>query len=272
MKIDLVLCVLLCCVTATAQPGASARRDRGGNPLAGKAEAIAQGEQLYGVRCAACHGKDARGGQGPDLHKSRVFQVSPERRFFDIVKDGFPSGEMPPLNAPDDQIWQIIAWVHSQTKPGQGPPVAGDVERGRKTFADAGCLQCHITAGKGGVLGPDLSSIALQRSTKQIRESLLDPSAKIAEGFGAAVVTMKNGRRIEGTLKNEDNFSVQLMRGDGELTSVMRRDISDVRVATHSPMPPVATKLSPVELQNLLAFLDRQRAPFRRFQMSFQNY
>ena len=252
---------------------APARRERAGNPLAGNAGAIAAGEKLYAARCAVCHGKDARGGEGPSLYRSRVVVSAPERRFFDVLKHGIPGTEMAPLNAGDEQIWQIVSFVHSQTRPGQGPPVAGDVEAGRVLFAQAGCVRCHILEGRGGVLGPALSSIALQLTTRQIREALLDPSAGIAEGYATAIVTTRSGRRYEGTLKNEDNFSVQMMTAGGELVSLARREIASLERPTRSLMPAgIAASFSPEQLQDLLAFLDRQRTPFVRTQIGFQTY
>jgi putative heme-binding domain-containing protein len=260
-------CLLLAAAIASAQ------RDRSGNPLAGNAEAIAQGEKFYGVRCAVCHGKDARGGGGPSLHKSRVVIQAPDRRFFDIVKNGVPGGEMPPLAAPDGEIWRIITYVHSLTKPGQGPPVPGDPAQGRRVFANAGCSRCHIAEGQGGVLGPDLRSVALQLTGPQIRDAVLAPENSIAEGFRRIALTTRDGRRIEGTLKNEDNFSVQLMAQDGELMTFARHQVAQTRVEKRSWMPAdFGQRLSPDDLQNLLSFLDRQRAPFRQFTVSFQNY
>lgn len=204
---------------------------------------------------------------------SRVVLSSPDRRFFEILKNGMPGTEMAPQNLSEDQIWQIVSYVHSQTKPGQGPPVPGDVQAGHSVFVEAGCVRCHIAEGKGGVLGPDLSSIALQLSTPQIREAVLEPGKKIAEGFTAITVTTKKGRRIEGTLKNEDNFSLQMMSNLGELVALPRSEVSSVEVQERSLMPAdVGKKLSPAQLQNLLAFLDQLRAPFVHSSIGFQTY
>ena len=234
---------------------------------------LAAGEKLYAVRCAACHGKDARGGEGPSLYRSRIVVSAPERRFFEVLKNGIPGTEMAPLKLPEEQIWQIVRFVHSETRPGQGPPVAGDVDAGRAVFIQTGCIRCHIVEGKGGVLGPSLSSIALQLTSSQIREAVLDPSARIAETFHGVKITTGNGRMLEGTLKNEDNFSLQIMTLGGELVSITRSDIKSMETPRGSLMPAdIAAKLPPADLQNLLAFLDRQRAPFVHTQMGFQNY
>lgn len=253
---------------AFAQP-----RGRAGNPLTGNAEAIARGEKLYGVRCAVCHGRDARGGEAPSLHKSRLVVLSPDRRFFEVVKLGIPGGEMPPMPGPDEAIWQIVAFVHSIAKPGMGPPVPGDRNAGREVFHTANCVRCHIAEGKGGVVGPDLSSIAVQSSSAGIRESILNPNMKVTPGFHVAVIQTKDRRAMEGIVKNEDNFSLQVMTLDGDLRAFPRNDVAEVRIEPRSLMPADAgLRLLPDQLQNLLAFLDRQRAPVLRTQIGFQNY
>jgi mono/diheme cytochrome c family protein len=145
------------------------RPERAGNPLAGDAEAIRKGQALFGARCAPCHGPDARGGRAPGLDRSRIVVLAPDRRFFELIQNGIPGSEMAPLDAPEEQVWQIIAFVHSLAKPGLGPPVPGDVEAGRRLFDSAGCRQCHMIDGHGGVLGPDLSSVALQNTSSRIR-------------------------------------------------------------------------------------------------------
>lgn len=246
--------------------------NRAGNPFAGNAEAIASGEKLYGVRCAVCHGRDGKGGEGPSLHKSRLVVLSPDRRFFDVVKLGIPGTEMPPMPGPDEPVWQVVAYVHSIAKPGTGPPVAGDPAAGREVFHQVGCVRCHMAGGKGGVAGPDLSSIAIQSSTAAIRESILDPAARVHDAFRHVIVRTRQGV-VKGFLKNEDNFSLQLMTPEGELRSFLRSEAVKVQKEPGSMMPAEPGKrLAPDQLQNLLAFLDRQRAPFLRSQIGFQNY
>jgi len=259
---------LLACVAASAQV-----RSRAGNPVAASPEAIARGEKLYGSRCAVCHGRDGRGGEAPSLHKSRVVVLSPDRRFFEVVKSGIPGTEMPPLPGPDEPVWQIVAYVHSLAKPGMGPPVPGDAQAGREVFTRAGCVRCHIAEGKGGVTGPDLSSIAIQSSTAEIRESILDPNAKVPPTFREVSLRSRSGQTVKGMLKNDDNFSVQMMTLDGELRTFLRSEITGFQMERESLMPAGLGKgLTPEQLQNLLAFLDRQRAPFLKSQIGFQDY
>ena len=83
---------------------------------------------------------------------------------------------------------------------GASPVAAGDVERGRQ--AAALCLACHTTDGRPSV-GPTWkglygSSVKLTDGTTvvadaaYIRESILDPPAKVPEGF-QPIMTSFNG-------------------------------------------------------------------------------
>ncbi len=65
----------------------------------------------------------------------------------------------------------------------------GDGGRGRDLFFNnqaAQCARCHAVGGSGGRVGPDLSDIGRRASRDHILQSLVEPSAKIAAGFGAA--------------------------------------------------------------------------------------
>jgi uncharacterized protein len=71
--------------------------------------------------------------------------------------------------------------------------LVGDAARGRKIFHEhpvASCVRCHQVDGKGGFVGPFLDGIAVRKQPDYLRESLLDPQAKIAEGFPAEVSPM----------------------------------------------------------------------------------
>ena len=62
----------------------------------------------------------------------------------------------------------------------------GDPKRGLAIFQQhpiAACIRCHKVKGQGGIVGPPLDSIAARQSRESIYESLVDPNAKIAEGF-----------------------------------------------------------------------------------------
>ena len=135
-----------------------------GNPFEADPAAIRAGRTLFEGRCAACHGVDARGAQGPDLTVLWMAGKS-DTHVFDAVRRGVPNTVMPPSTAPDDEIWAIVAYLRSI---GTVPPFTsarGDAVRGRTIFA-AECASCHRAEGGGGAVGTDLSRIALPHSVR----------------------------------------------------------------------------------------------------------
>jgi putative heme-binding domain-containing protein len=240
---------------------------------AGAAEdgpAVQAGADLYRRTCAACHGMNLKGGEGPNLFRSRVVVAGSPQALVAVLREGIPGTEMRAYRWSAEQFDQLVAFLHSKTRPGAGPPLTGDAAAGRVVFHKAGCAACHMIAGSGGVLGPDLSSVALRSFPDDIRNSVVEPDAEIAAGYSKVTLTMQDGRTLEGVLKNEDNFSLQLLQANGEYALVDRAEVRRRTGGATSPMP--KPDLAPSELRDLLAFLDRQRAPFLSFPLTFQNY
>ena len=104
----------------TLQPGAAlpARQDNG--PYDGNSYGISQGERLYEqYNCVGCHFHGG-GGIGPPLMDEQWIYGGSARNIHDTIVQGRPNG-MPSYGGhiPDDQIWQITAYV--RTLSGQVP-------------------------------------------------------------------------------------------------------------------------------------------------------
>jgi mono/diheme cytochrome c family protein len=71
---------------------------------------VAVGRKLFLNSCAHCHGVDASGDEGPDLHD---LQMS-DRHIVNVIKNGF-KGEMPSFakKHSDAEIAEILAYVRS---------------------------------------------------------------------------------------------------------------------------------------------------------------
>ena len=53
----------------------------------------------------------------------------------------------------------------------------------------AECTRCHVFEGTAANVGPNLSKIGASLTRDQLVEALLEPSARIAPGFGTAGVS-----------------------------------------------------------------------------------
>jgi putative membrane-bound dehydrogenase-like protein len=70
--------------------------------------------------------------------------------------------------------------------------LVGDAKRGEKIFWEhpvAACKNCHILKGQGSAVGPALDGIASRKDEAYILESLMNPNAKLAEGYTATPIS-----------------------------------------------------------------------------------
>jgi cytochrome c oxidase cbb3-type subunit III len=241
---------------ATAQPRGGATRPDA-NPLLGDRQAVRDGNAMYRTRCAGCHGPDAKGYVGPDLTGLWASGYS-DGRIFDIVRRGVPGTDMPPsdpLRVPERDIWKTLAYVKTLATNAPPPPLTGSAENGAKIF-QATCSICHIANGVGGHLGPDLSRVGAARSRAAIEKKIRGPNDAIREGFDPVTVVMRDGTRIQGIRKNEDEVSIQLMNLQQRITGISKSSISEIVDEKQSVMPVYGPdQLSDGDLQDLLRYL-----------------
>ena len=140
------------------------------------------------------------------------------------------------------------------------PYIAGDAEEGQELFFDeesnAGCARCHTVEGKGGDVGPELTTVAGTRTAKFIVESILEPSAQIASGYEPYLVETTDGRLLTGILKEDTPQHVSLKTDTGELLTIPRAEVKEVVPQEISIMPgSFADDLNVQEFHDVLAFV-----------------
>lgn len=161
----------------------------------------------------------------------------------------------------------LVAYFAAQTEAQKTDPLArfrpsmhgGDVTSGESIFRGhrrAQCLRCHKVRGNGGTAGPDLTKVASRSDVDRrfLLESLIDPHARIAKGFGTVTFVLEDGRVLSGVVEAESDSAVVVRSPDGREWSLDPDDI-DVRTDPKSPMPPVADVLTLAELRDLVEFL-----------------
>lgn len=138
-----------------------------------------------------------------------------------------------------------------------GSLYGGDVDLGRRVFFrhQAGqCIRCHAYDDMGGVAGPRLNGIAGNISRKEILESLIDPSKRLAPGFGIVTLDLDNGKTVSGILNEETNNRLTLKMGNNPDTVLLKTNIVR-RINAPSSMPDMKYLMTRREIRDVVSFL-----------------
>jgi putative heme-binding domain-containing protein len=236
-----------------------------------KSAAAKEGASVFRANCSPCHGLNARGGgRGPDLTSGRWTHGSTDAAIFRTISQGVPGTEMPANALEDSEIRAIIAYLRSLSPQSQ-PTVIGDAAKGKQIFrGKAGCGDCHMVFGQGGVLGPDLSRVGASRSVSYLIDSIRKPDKELSSGmvdpnnhyglpllYDTVIVVKKDGSKLTGIAKNEDTYSVQLISTDQKLHLLLKKDLKQVTHERKSLMPPYSEDaLDAAQLRDLVAYLE----------------
>lgn len=162
------------------------------------------------------------------------------------------------LQASPDAAQQELATAYTESDPGAVHRLTesgGDIVRGESVFRNQGaCLQCHKVDGDGGVQGPNLTKVGERLSPEKLVESLVNPNAEIAEGYGLATVTLADGSLVMGRIAKETKKQLTVIAPDGKATNVPRAKVATIAPPV-SAMPPMGLSLPPADLRDLVAYL-----------------
>ena len=222
------------------------------------AAAAERGRKQFEQSCAFCHGADATGARGPDLVRSPLVAHDVKgEQIGQVIRQGRPDKGMPAMPLNDAQIQDIAAFLHARTAESVGsarvPKVypiekllTGSAEAGKTFFSGAGgCDKCHSPSG-------DLAGIATKLSPMELEARMLYPGGK----HKTAVVTLRSGEQVKGSVEHADDFVIALRDENGWYRSY-RRDSVKVelqdKLAAHQEL---LGKLTQADVHNLFAYLE----------------
>jgi cytochrome c oxidase cbb3-type subunit 3 len=244
------------------------------NPLAGNPKAAKAGEYEFRINCALCHGLGAHGGgRGPDLTRAQKKHVHSDEEMFQVISNGIPGTVMPAngtngqgVGMTDEEIWQIITYIRSVEV--KAAATVGNAAHGHELFyGDANCSLCHMIEGRGGRLGPELTSVGGSRTRESMIDSVRNPSRRLAWGLTEATkefpqeyetitVVTADGKQIKGAALNEDNFSVQMMDTNERIYLLEKDKLRSFKKTRESMMPKYDPDvLSDKDLDDIVAYL-----------------
>jgi putative heme-binding domain-containing protein len=253
MRTPAAMLALLMQLPATAQHGSTTAV----NPYTGSEHAEA-GARLFRTQCAGCHGPEGTGtATGPNLTTGTYQRGGSDEALFQTISKGIPGTTMPAFPQSGLRIWQLVTYLRSLTITKAAKP-AGNAERGAALFA-ANCAVCHSGTGQGGVIGPDLTTVAVRRSPADLRRSVMEPDADVPHEYWSISMRTTSGNQLRGIRLNEDTHSVQLRDANGRLISILKRDVAESELIRRSPMPSFAGRLSSADIDDVVAHLTTLR-------------
>ena len=134
----------------------------------------------------------------------------------------------------------------------------GSAPRGEQVYRRQAllCQTCHAIGDAGGVLGPNLVSIGGSAPVDYLIESLINPSAKIKEGYHMVMVTTKDGKVVSGGLVNDGAEELVIRDPANQILKVAKANVASKQISPASMMPPGLTaSLREDEFVDLVRFL-----------------
>lgn len=159
--------------------------------VAGPRQNVLAGSRVFGAkRCAACHAVNGMGGTiGPDLGR-----VEGPRSFYDLAAAmwnhlpsmvermrelGMERPHLSPWETGD--LIAFLFWLDYFDPP-------GDVDTGRRLFAEKRCVVCHQVGGVGGVMAPSLDLLGRTGSPIHIAAAMWNHGPGMAEAMRARAI------------------------------------------------------------------------------------
>ena len=137
----------------------------------------------------------------------------------------------------------------------------GIAERGEGYFfwnQTGQCIRCHAMGNEGGKVGPPLEHIGDVLNREQILEAMINPTARLAPGYGSVTVTLTDGSTHNGILMSEDASSIAIKTQDAEPLKIALSRIKE-RKNSPSGMPAMGSVMSPDDIRNMVEYLSTRK-------------
>jgi putative heme-binding domain-containing protein len=166
----------------------------------------------------------------------------------------------------------VKSWTMSDVQPDLNEVAHGrSFAKGKEAYTAAQCVQCHRFGNGGGAIGPELTAVSSRLSSRDILESILEPSKVVSEQYQNTTFILKDGDDVTGRVVDENDQRLIVMTDPRLQTKVEVRkaDIQRRHASKVSPMPEgLANILTKQELLDLIAYLEssgkRQAANFKQ--------
>ena len=100
--------------------------------------------------------------------------------------------------------------------------------------------------------GPQLNGVGSRLSRRDILESMIQPSAKLAKGFGIITLNLKNGKVLTGTYMSENKNEYTVKVADKNI-QVKKSSVKKIKLTSF--MIPMDSILKRHEIRDIIEYL-----------------
>ena len=227
---------------------------------------LTKGQEVFQVQCARCHGMFGEGGEGPSLTRAKLSYAENDQQLMSIIRNGISGTGMPgSWQLSEPHLLRVAAYVSALGVLAE-ESMPGDPQAGQLVYQTKGnCASCHILAGKGKGVGPELTSVGQRRNAEYLRQSVINPEVDQPKVYSRRTGTLNAFLTVrivselgtyEGLRINEDEFSVQMRDISGRVHSFDKAKLSSYEKAFgHSLMPGYGAALNPQEVDDVVSYL-----------------
>ncbi len=138
-----------------------------------------------------------------------------------------------------------------------------DLVRGKDLFRQASCSRCHRIAGRGTLIGPDLTNVSSRFSRRDLLQSIIEPSKVIAENYRSLQIVTTDGRVLVGQTGLGGDYRSPILRlATDPQKPLAAVEIPKIEIASQQPstvswMPEgLLDTLTGEEILDLLAYIE----------------
>ena len=132
--------------------------------------------------------------------------------------------------------------------------------RGMHAFAKAQCTQCHVAAGHGVNLGPELTESVKKLQGRVLLSHILDPSLTIADRYQTVQFVLEDGRVVSGVVAGETSEAWKIrpnLLNPDEIKLIPKALVEEQVPSRVSPMPSgLLNVVTRQEILDLISFLE----------------
>jgi putative heme-binding domain-containing protein len=224
-------CALLFIHSTNLQAHSPQQRKNKSQP---RAQSFNEGQRNFGTICAGCHGLDGRGSErGPDIARRPEAQRLSDADILQIMAKGRTAAGMPAFGSLGTaKLKAVLSHLRTLQGKGNAALVAGDPQRGKTVF------------------------FGLAHPPAEIRSAITNPGSDADSRRRAVTVTTRDGKKYDGVIRNEDNFSLQLQSLDGTFHLLAKSEIEHLEFSPKTWMPAdYGSTLDSKELDDLVSYL-----------------